>query len=210
MLTYSEFNYGTEGIRSYLADTLQAGRNHLAHKHFDRAEIDMAHARDHMKSGDHEKAAHYMRKVALSYRKHLSALGKTHDSAPEGYEDLAKFDLMADRLEKGDIEGAQRLDRGEEQVTYKADEVGDAMKAGGITLALGEAAFMAMVAKGVPAFKKVYKAIKDKRMTAREAKEELKKEGWLYRNGKWVAIGVGGLGTTAGVTGIYLERRHKK
>ena len=208
MLTYDEFNYGTEGIRSYLADRVEAARNQVAEKHFDRAEIDMAHARDHMKSGDHEKAAHYMRKVALSYRKHLSALGDTHDSAPEAYEDLAKYDLMADRLEKGDIEGAQRLDRGEEQVTYKADELPDAMKVGGITLALGGAAFMAMVAKGIPAFKKVYKAIKDKRMSAKEAKEELKKEGWLYRNGKWVALGGGSLALAGGGVAYTRHRRN--
>ena len=198
MLTYDEFNYGMEGIRSYLADTVQAGRNHFARKYFDQSRRDRDHALGYMKSGDHEKAARHMRKAALSWRKHLSALGATHDSTPEGYKALAKFDLMADRLEKGDIEGAQRLYRGEETVNYKADEVGDAMKAGGITLALGGAAFTAMVAKGVPAFKKVYKAIKDKRMSAKEAKEELKKEGWLYRNGKWVAIGGGSLALAGG------------
>ena len=79
--------------------------------------------------------------------------------------------------------------------------------AGGIG-ALGGVAFTLMVAKGIPAFKKVYKAVKNKTMTAKEAKEELEKEGWLYRNGKWVAVGGGSLALAGG--GVYLSKGDKK
>ena len=219
MLTYSEFNYAQEGvisgIKNWWKKGVDAKRERIlsekAAEHHATAQNHLDEAHYHLQNGDHEKAAHHFKEGAHEERKALRYIGSDEDA----YKEVEKHEEVAKRLEKGDIKGAHRVLHNEPNladkgIDYTKNNPEKALASAGGMGALGGAAFMLMVTKGVPAFKKVYKAIKDKRMTAKEAKEELEKEGWLYRNGKWVAIGVGAAGTTAGVTGIYLERRHKK
>ena len=219
MLTYNEFNYAQEGviygIKGWFKKGAEAKRarilNSKAAEHHANAQHHLDEAHHHLENGEHEKAAQKFKESAHEERKAMRYRGADE----EEYKEVEKHEEVARRLERGDIKGAHRVlndepNLADKGIEYTKEHPEKALAQAGAIGALGGAAFMAMVAKGVPAFKKVYKAIKDKRMTAKEAKEELKKEGWLYRNGKWVILGVGGLATAAGVTDIYLERKHKK